>query len=312
MRIKVAPVFSEERRMIRNWFSRLTAAFAGFALLGAAPAPQAAAPQGHPAMWRVADKDTTIYLFGTFHLLPQGRDWRTPAFDKALASSDELVMEIGNIDDQMAVAQAMMKLGMAPGLPPVAERVPPEKRAALKAMIADSGLPEAAFDGMKTWAVGLILTGVTFKRLNLDPNSGVERTLVAPWKASGKPLAGLETADQQFGFFDRLSEDAQRAFLSATLDSPEQMQQQLQAMLQAWANGDVAGIARTFDDETMLSPELRKALMADRNARWADWVKARLDKPGTVFVAVGAGHLAGRDSVETMLAARGLKAVRIQ
>jgi uncharacterized protein YbaP (TraB family) len=298
--------------MIRNWFSRLTAAFAGFALLGAAPAPQAVAPQGHPAMWKVTDKDTIIYLFGTFHLLPQGRDWRTPAFDKALAASDELVMEVGNIDDQNAIATSMMKIGMAQGLPPIAERVPAEKKAALKAMIAESGLPESIYDGMKTWTAGLILTAISFQRLHLDSASGVERTLIAPWRASGKPLEGLETADQQFGFFDHLSEDGQRAFLAAVLDSPEEMQKQLQAMLQAWATGDVDGIARTFDDETMLSPELRKALMADRNARWADWVKARLDKPGTVFVAVGAGHLAGKDSVETMLAARGLKAVRIQ
>ena len=298
--------------MIRTWFSRLTAAFAGFALAGAAPAPQAAAPQGHPAMWKVADKDTTIYLFGTFHLLPEGRSWRTPAFDKALAASDELVMEVGNIDDQNAIAASMMKMGLGQGLPPIAERVPTEKRAALKAMIAESGLPEAALNGMKTWTAALLLEGVLFKRLHLDPNSGVEVSLIGPWRKSGKPLEGLETADQQFGFFDHLSEDAQRAFLTAVLDSPEEMQKQLQAMLQAWANGDVDGIARTFDEETKLSPELRKALMADRNARWADWVKARLDKPGTVFVAVGAGHLAGRDSVENMLAARGLKAVRVQ
>jgi uncharacterized protein YbaP (TraB family) len=300
--------------MLKMWFSRLTAAFAGLSLLGAAPAPQTVAPppQGHPAMWKLADRDTIIYLFGTFHLLPQGRDWRTPAFDKALASSDELVLEIGNIDDQNAVAQAMLKLGMASGLPPIAERVPPEKRAALKAMIAESGLPETFFDGMKTWTAGLLLTGVTFQRLHLDPQAGVERTLSGPWKASGKPVEGLETAEQQFGFFDHLPEESQRAFLVGVLENPQDMMKQFQEMLQAWINGDVAGIARTFDSETSLSPDLRKALMADRNARWADWLKARLEKPGTVFVAVGAGHLAGHDSVEEMLAAKGLKAVRVQ
>src|SRR3954465_12790453 len=119
MRIKMAAWMGRENMMIRRWFSRVSAAFAGFALLGAAPAPQAAAPQGHPAMWKVADKDTTIYLFGTFHLLPQGGAWRTPAFDKALASSDELVMEIGNIDDQKALATAIMSIGTAKGLPPI-------------------------------------------------------------------------------------------------------------------------------------------------------------------------------------------------
>jgi uncharacterized protein len=83
-------------------------------------------------------------------------------------------------------------------------------------------------------------------------------------------------------------------------------------MLDAWSRGDLKGIARTFDDETQMSPELKDALMRRRNARWAEWLARRLDRPGTVFVAVGAGHLAGADSVQKMLEARGIKAKRVQ
>jgi hypothetical protein len=294
-----------------NWFS-------GLAALGlAACAPQAGVeraekPGGYPAMWKVADADTTLYLFGTFHLLPQGREWKTPTFERALASADELVLEIGNLDDQMALAQTLMKLGMSPGLPPIAERVPAEKKPALEAMIAESGVPAAVLDRMETWAAGLMLASVTFKRLGLDPNAGVERTIQGPWKTTGKPVLGLETAEDQFGVFDTLPEAAQRRFLSAMLDSPEEAKKQFARMLEAWARGDVAGIARTFDDETLASPELRAALMTKRNAKWADWLKKRMARPGTVFVAVGAGHLAGNDSVQRMLAAEGLKAVRVQ
>ena len=86
----------------------------------AAPTPKAA----RPAMWKVADSDTTIYLFGTIHLLPQGPGWRTPAMEAALAGAHELVLEVADIDDMMASARAMAKLGMSPGLPPIAERVP--------------------------------------------------------------------------------------------------------------------------------------------------------------------------------------------
>lgn len=296
-----------------TWFSRLTAAFAGLALLAAAPAARPAPPpHGHPAMWKLADNDTTIYLFGTFHLLPQGENWRTPAFDKALGSADELVMEIPNLDDSNALVQAMLKLGMKPGLPPLVERVPADKRAALKAMIAESGLPEQVLNNMKTWAAALLLEGVLFKRLHLEPNSGVETTLIGPWRKSGKPLEGLETAEQQFGLFDHLSEAAQSNLLAGEVSDIEKAGPQFHAMIQAWMNGNVPGIARTFNDDMKDSPELMKALLADRNARWADWLKARMAKPGTVFVAVGAGHLAGKDSVENMLAAKGLKVTRVQ
>jgi hypothetical protein len=266
----------------------------------------------HPALWTLADSDTRIWLFGTIHLLPEGQSWRTPAFESALAGADELVLEVADVDDMMASALAMQKLGFSPGLPPIAERVPESKRAALRAMIAESGYPEKVYDKLETWAAALPLLGVTFKRLGLNPELGVERQIGAPFRAAGKKVSGLETIEQQFGFFDTLSEGAQRALLVSVIEDTAETRAQFRSMLDAWATGDLEGIARTFDDETQMSPELKDALMRRRNARWAEWLARRLETPGTVFVAVGAGHLAGKDSVQTMLRAKGLKAKRVQ
>ena len=281
-------------------------------LAGCAAEAAPAAKAAKPAMWKVADADTTLYLFGTIHLLPQGQSWRTPAMESALAGADELVLEVANIDDMMASAQAMAKLGMSPGLPPIAERVPEDKRAALKAMIAESGYPEAVYDRLETWAAALPLLGVTFKRLGLDPSLGVESQIGAPFKASGKTVTGLETVEQQLGYFDGLSEEAQRALLLSVVEDSAETRAQFREMLAAWASGDLKGIARTFDDETQMSPELKAALMSRRNAAWADWLARRMEKPGTAFVAVGAGHLVGEDSVQSMLKKKGLKAKRVQ
>ncbi|HYG46935.1 MAG TPA: TraB/GumN family protein [Allosphingosinicella sp.] len=275
----------------------------------AAPAARAAA---RPAMWKLADKDTTVYLFGTIHLLPEGRTWRTPAMEAALAGSQELVLEVANVDDMMASAQAMARMGLASGLPPIAERVPESKRAALRAMIAETGYPEAVFDRLETWAAALSLLGVSFKRLGLDPSLGVERQIDKPFRAAGKTVTGLETVEQQLGYFDTLPEAAQRALLLSVVEDSADTRAQFQAMLEAWSKGDLDGIARTFDDETQMSPELKAVLMSKRNAAWADWLARRMEKPGTVFVAVGAGHLAGADSVQAMLKKKGLKAKRVQ
>ena len=278
----------------------------------AGAAEPAKAEAKHPALWKLADSDTQIWLFGTIHLLPEGQSWRTPALEAALGASEELVLEVADVDDMMASARAMQKLGTSPGLPLIVERVPEGKRAALRAMIAESGYPEAVFDRLETWAAALPLLGVSFKRLGLDPKLGVERQIGAPFRAAGKRVLGLETIEQQFAFFDTLSEGAQRALLLAVVEDSEDTRAQFRSMLDAWARGDLAGIARTFDDETQMSPELKDALMRKRNARWAEWLARRLDRPGTVFVAVGAGHLAGEDSVQRMLKAKGLKAKRVQ
>jgi uncharacterized protein YbaP (TraB family) len=206
----------------------------------------------------------------------------------------------------------MMKLGMSPGLPPLAERGPEGKKDELRRMIAESGIPEAVLDRMETWAAGLALASVMFKRLGLTADAGVEQGLTQAYKRAGKPISGLETAEEQFGFFDTLSEEAQRAFLVGLLEDPGDMRAEFAAMLRAWSAGDVDAIAATFNAEMNLSPELRKLLLERRNARWTDWLARRLERPGTVFVAVGAGHLAGKESVQRMLAAKGLKAKRVQ
>jgi uncharacterized protein YbaP (TraB family) len=302
----------------KKWFGRIAAGFAAIGLMGTAAAREA--PRSHvaaeavarPGLWRLRDKDTTIYLFGTIHALPADMKWRTPAFDAAFRSADQLMIEIGNIDDTQAVGAELMKAGIAQGLPPLLERVPEAKRPALKAAMAKSGYPTALFNEMKSWMAAVLLLNVTMKEIGLDAEKGAERPLVAEWKAKGGKVEGFETAAEQFGFLNGLSLQGQAKFLEAAADSPEAARKEFAAMLKAWRTGDVAGIAHSFDDETNMSAELRDVLMKKRNARWAQWLAARMAKPGTVFVAVGAGHLAGPDSVIALLARRGLKAVRVQ
>jgi uncharacterized protein YbaP (TraB family) len=260
-------------------------------------------------MWKLADHDTTIYLFGTIHALPKDVQWRTPALDAALAASSEIYLETVLAGNEVAAAQSMMKLGMSPGLPPIAERVPVEKRAAFRKLIADAGVPEQALDRMETWAAALTVMAMTYRKMGLQAEAGVEQVLAS---GTNKPVKGLETVEQQFGYFDTLSEGAQRAFLVSMVDEPGETRAEFDAMMKAWKSGDVDAIAVTFDSEKALSPELREVLMKRRNATWAEWLAKRLGPPGTVMVAVGAGHLAGNDSVQRMLEARGLKVTRVQ
>jgi hypothetical protein len=283
------------------------------ALAGCTVAPPSPQLGGRgPALWKVADADTTIYLFGTIHLLPDGVAWRTPAFERAVAQSGGLVTEAVLGDDPAAASNAMQRLAFSPGLPPLEMRVPADKRAALARMVTQAGIPAGSLDRVETWAAALSLLSVSLQQIGLKPELGVERGLEAAYRAAGKPVAGLETLDRQMGYFDGLSEAAQRAFLVGVLDSPEQSRAEFDGMVKAWTAGDVEAIAETFDAEANFSPELRAVLMTRRNAAWAEWLRQRLDQPGTVLVAVGAGHLAGKDSVQRMLAARGVSATRVQ
>ena len=131
--------------MLKSLLHRGLAAL-GLLALAAAPVP-AAAKGASPALWAVSDADTTIYLFGTIHMLPEKYQWRTPTFDRALAGSQQLVVEtIVDESNPHEMLGALATLAFSPGLPPITERVPPEKRGALEAAIKKAGLPRAAFD----------------------------------------------------------------------------------------------------------------------------------------------------------------------
>ncbi len=296
-----------------HWFKRGLAAL-GIAALSAGCTTAAETSGGKgPALWQVADKDTTVYLFGTIHLLPPGSQWRTPKLDNAVARSNGLVVEtIIDTKNPTELAGVMMRLGLNPNLPPLISRVPPEKQAALQAAVAASGVPMVAYDRMETWAAAFTLIGTQFRSIGLQSEEGVETVLKQSFTAAGKPVGQLETNAEQLGFFDALPEDAQRALLVASLDRPDQVREQFNGMLTAWLRGDVNAIARTFNEDMAGSPALGDALLRRRNANWARWIESRLAQPGAVMVAVGAGHLAGNSSVQAMLQQRGLKVTRIQ
>ena len=283
------------------------------ALAGCATTALPETASGRPAMWQVADKDTTIYLFGTIHLLPKNYAWRTAAFDKAVAGSQSLIVEtVVDTSNPQALAGELARLGFRAGLPPLASRVPPEKQALLETAIAKTGIPRAAFDRMETWAAAFMLLGTQFKDLGLIGEEGVEAVLRKSFIKAGKPVGQLETNTEQLSMFDTLPESAQRSLLEGAIDSPTEMRSQFQEMLAAWARGDVASIGATFNEDLSGSPELREALLKRRNLNWTRWIAQRMESPGSVFVAVGAGHLAGSDSVVAMLEKSGYRVRRVQ
>lgn len=278
---------------------------------GAAPA---AAPAGHPALWEVADRDTTVYLFGTIHLLPHNYAWQTSAFQKAVGNSQALVIEtIIDLKHPEFFVGELARLSLSPvPLPPILDRVSPDKRAALEAAIVKAGAQPAQLQRLKTWAVAFQLIGLQYSRFGLQGDEGPETILRQAFTAIGKPVGQLETNAEQLSFFDTLPEKAQRALLEGAIEAPADTRGQFDQMLAAWARGDVKAIAKTFNEDLAGSPELMDSLLKRRNANWRRWIEQRMASPGSALVAVGAGHLAGRDSVIDLLQRDGWRVRRIQ
>lgn len=268
-----------------------------------------AAPR--PAMWIVRDEDTTIYLLGTIHVMKPGADWFAGPVRQAFNRSDEVVLEMVMPDTATMQSLVARMAAMPDGLP-LTQRLPEDKRQPYVAALASLGLPAATFDRYKPWFASTNLALMPMLKLGYDPAQGVDQRISDAARRTRKPVIGLETAEQQLGMLDGLPEPVQVAMLTSTVDEMAEIGSTIDAMVSAWGTGDADRLATIMNEAMRETPEAGRILLNDRNELWADWIVQRLDRPGTVFVAVGAGHLAGSNSVQVKLAARQVAAMRYQ
>jgi len=273
-------------------------------------APAAAKVDADPALWVVKDKDTTIYLFGTIHVLKPGLSWFDDGVKKAFDSSDELVLEMVQ-PDQATMQNIILSKAYSLNGPTLIERLPEADRGSYLNAMNSLGIPPAAFDRAQPWFAATNLSLLPLMKLGYDPKSGPETVLTAAAATEKKAIEGLETPEQQIGYLAGLPDKVQLAFLESTLKELPKTAETMDGMVSAWSRGDPGALAKYMNDGLDDSPELAKTLLFDRNARWAQWIKARLGKPGTVFIAVGAGHLAGDKSVIDQLKVLNIKAKRV-
>nr|WP_315457291.1 TraB/GumN family protein [uncultured Sphingorhabdus sp.] len=262
-----------------------------------------------PALWVVKDADTTVYLFGTVHILKPGLGWFDEGVKDAFDKSDRLVLEL--VEPPAAESQALFgKLAMDQQGKTLRSKLSDEDRAVYETAMGKIGLPAAALDPFDPWAGAITLSLLAMQKSGFDANSGVEKQLSAAAKIGNKPIEGLESMEFQLGVFDTLPESEQIKFLVETAKLIDDAGSNMDKMVELWAAPDPDRLGQLMN-EGLTSRMLYDALLTKRNANWAKWISAQMEKPGVSFVAVGAGHLAGPTSVQTLLPAYGLNASRV-
>ncbi|WP_339914720.1 TraB/GumN family protein [uncultured Brevundimonas sp.] len=268
------------------------------------PAPRAEG--AGPALWVIRDADSTLYLFGTVHMLRPTTAWGSDRVDAAFDSASQLILEVSNPDDQAAAMPLIMQHGITPDRP-LSTLLTAEELVALNAAAETMGLSAAQLDPMRPWLAALTLSVAPLAKAGYDPQSGVDLILRTRAAAAGKTVSGFETLDEQIRILAGFPEAGQLVFLRSTLEDFEDATVELDKLVDAWAEGDVAAIADIGVEPMRQESELMyQSLLVNRNANWANQIQTLLDGSGTAFIAVGAAHLAGDDSVQAILKARGV------
>lgn len=255
------------------------------ALMWMQPVP-AAAPEpveADPAIFVIRDHDTTVYLFGTLHVLSPGLRWFDGPVEEAFAQSDELIVE--TLPAGRGTAGA--------GLPLDAARI----------------TPAATFLGSTQEAVR------AGQSRGMALANGADMVLLRAASDWGKSVEPLETLESQFAMLARIPLDPSgllAADAAGAGDAEAELSATMAEMEGAWASGEQALFSDMLDDMQVTAPEAYRILFVERNARWSNWIAGRMRQPGTAFVAIGAAHLAGDDSLLVRLAQRGLISRRLR
>jgi uncharacterized protein len=241
------------------------------------PAPSVV--RATPAMWEIRDADTTIYLFGTFHTLDGRTAWFDSKVREAFDASGELVLETIIPEDMSAANQHATETG-------------PDGKRQLKPFIAQT---------RKVMSQG--------SAMGMSVENGADAVLRRVAEDAGKQVSGLERFEDQLKTLSNIPTPPPAAAAAARTGQPITVT--INDLLGAWTKGDTGAFSTMLAGFEAKSPVAYRMLITDRNARWGQWIADRLDQPGTVFVAVGTGHLAGRHSVQQWLADRGISADRV-
>lgn len=295
-----------------KWFGVLFGLVACAAAVSASLAPLTArAETARPMMWVVKDADSTIYLFGSVHVMKAGVVWLTPELKQRFDSASDVWFEVADMDDT-ALMQKMAQAYMLDPSGQMTKGLTPEEVTRLDAELAHSGMSSQQLMGMRKWAVGLILVTQKMQSLGYDPTAGVDLTLLRTARASGKIVHGFETGEQQMQAIAPTDEAGELAALRESLTEVDVAETDLAALLDVWVKGDEAGLVHYMVDKYKAEePESYQRLIVARNAAWEPQIEAILKGKGTAFITVGAGHLVGPDSVIAMLRQHGVQVERL-
>ena len=284
--------------------SRVTALLTGLLTMLAASGSQA---RDQHVLWTVEGQRNTIYLLGSIHVLRPGDGGLPLAAERAYEDAEHLVMEI-DLDDAAADPSAMLATMQQAALLPDGKTLRGVLGAdyeSIRERASQSGLDLAMLDRFAPWFVATLLLQMELAKRGFAPELGIEARLASRAGGDGKPIQGLETAEQQFAVLSGLPLAEQKRFLLMTLEESTQLDAQVDELVGAWQAGDTDALARMLSDEFEDFPELYRPLTEDRNRAWVEQLDDLLDDRDDYLVVVGALHLVGRNSVVDLLRRRG-------
>ncbi|MBC7628879.1 TraB/GumN family protein [Ferruginibacter sp.] len=253
-------------------------------------------------LWQVSGKGLKqpSYLFGTFHLMCKNDIHFSNQLTTAVNRADKVYMEI-DMDDPATILGGMMLMTMKDGK-------------TLQQLYSDADykkIRQYFTDSLKTPLSFIVRMKPFFLEALLYPKmmpckliSGVEEELMKVAKTQKKEIKGLETMEFQAGVFDSIPYEEQAKELLQSIDSMASNKKSFNTMMQVYKNQQINEIENLFSKSESGMENHQDLLLNNRNKNWVVQLKSIM-KTNPVFVAVGAGHLVGKQGLIALLRKEG-------
>ncbi len=270
--------------------------------------------EGHLlSMWRIDGISNRVYLLGSVHLLRE-QDYPIPsAIYSAYDDADTLIMEVDLDDLDPTTTQVLVNdLGLIKNGRTLADVMGAELYAEAERIAAEIDIPLSALAAAEPWLAAIRVEQLVLTRIGFDPKFGIEMHLAERAGRDDKEILGLEKIAEQLGFLDSLSLDAQRSLLLQSLTEAVELERIMEVLIDAWRRGDVAFLQTSVLADMQAHPELYDALVVRRNRNWAGQIAALLDDEEDYLIVVGALHLVGDQSLQSLLEQSGHDVVQMR
>jgi uncharacterized protein len=253
-------------------------------------------------LWEVSGKGlkANSYIFGTFHLMCKDDIKFSEQLKTAVNNSDVVYLEM-DMDDPSVMLGGLMMMNMKDG-----------KKLQDLYTVAEYEKLSTYFKETLHMPIGLLqrtkpffLAAMLYPKMMPCKNiSGIEQELMTLAKLQKKEIKGLETMEFQSAVFDSIPYEEQAKDLLKSIDSMQSYQQYFDTMIAVYKTQRLGEIEKQLNDTTFGMENHQDLLLNDRNKNWVAQLK-KIMKTQSVFVAVGTGHLVGKEGLISLLRKEG-------
>lgn len=259
-----------------------------------------------PAIWRVHSGDSTVYVFGSIHILPKGYPWITRRIADAMAASDLFVFEVPVGKDTIEKEREfIVKYGLLPRRQSIRGVLTQSEFDVYASVMQAAGLNARDFERYQPWLAAVVLGLAYLHPDSLTSLKGADDEVMSFAREHDRPTQYLETPQQQLELLTSGSEKSQIAGLRRLIDTLPSSRNLEQELRESWSSGDIDRLTAVLDAVFRKSPEAQDFLVSRRNRLWLSAISPLLQRHGTSMITVGAAHIGGSSGLIALICGGG-------